>query len=36
MHDDITRLKGSMVIVVMLKSKMAASSACSGGNSKGT
>ena len=36
MHDDVTRLKGSMVVVVTLKSKMAASSASSSGNSKST
>ena len=34
MHDDVTRPKGSMVVVVTLKSKMDASSANSGGNSK--
>ena len=36
MHDDVTRPKGSMVVVVTLKSKMAAGSASSGGNSKST
>ena len=36
MHDDVTLPKGSMVVVVTLKSKMAASSASSGGNSKST
>ena len=30
MHDYITRLKGNMVVAVMLKSKMVASSANSG------
>ena len=34
MHDDVTRPKGSMVVVVMLKSKTAASIASSGGDSK--
>ena len=34
MHDDVTRPEGSMGVVVTLKSKMAASSANSGGNSK--
>ena len=34
MHYDIACLKGSMGVVVMLKSKIAASSASSGGNSK--
>ena len=34
MHDDVTRPKGSTVVVVTLKSKMAAGSASSGGNSK--
>ena len=34
MHDDVTAPKCSMVVVVTLKSKMAASSAGSGGNSK--
>ena len=34
MHDDVTRPKGSMVVAVTLKSKMAASSASSEGNSK--
>ena len=34
MHDDVTRHEGSMGVVVTLKSKMAASSASSGGNSK--
>ena len=33
MHDYITHPKGSMVVVVTLKSKIAASSASSGGNS---
>ena len=33
MHDDVTRLEGSMGVVVTLKSKMAASYASSGGNS---
>ena len=32
--DDVTRPKGSMGVVVTLKSKIAASSASSGGNSK--
>ena len=32
MHDDVTRPKGGMVVVVTLKSKMAASSASNGGN----
>ena len=36
MHDDVTRLKGSMVVVVTLKSKMASGSVRSGGNSKST
>ena len=36
MHDDVTRPKVSMVVLVTLKSKMAASSASSGGNSKST
>ena len=36
MHDDVTRSKGSMVVVVMLKSKMVAGSTGSGGNSKST
>ena len=34
MHDDLTRPKGSMVVVVTLKSKMASGSTSSGGNSK--
>ena len=34
MHHDVTRPKGSMVVVVTLKSKMAASCASSGGNKK--
>ena len=34
MHDDITSPEGSRGVVVTLKSKMAASSASSGGNSK--
>ena len=34
MHDDAIRPKGSAVVVVKLKSKMAASSASSGDNSK--
>ena len=36
MHDDVTRPKGSMVVAVKLKSKMAASSASSAGNGKNT
>ena len=36
MHDDVTRPKGSIVVVVTLKSKMAASCASSGGNRKST
>ena len=36
MHDDVTHPKGSMVVLVTLKSKMEASSASSGGNSKST
>ena len=36
MHDDITRPKNSMVVVLTLKSKMAASSTSSEGNSKST
>ena len=36
MHDDVTHTKGSMVVVVTLKSKMAASSASSERNSKST
>ena len=36
MHDDLTLPKGSIVVVVTLKSKMAASSASSGENSKST
>ena len=36
MHDDVTRPKGGMVVVVMLKSKMVASSTSSEGNSKST
>ena len=34
MYDDVTRPKGSMVVT--LKSKMAASSVCSGRNGKNT
>ena len=34
MHDEVTRPEGSMGAVVTLKSKMVASSASSGGNSK--
>ena len=34
MHDDVTRPESSMAVVVTLKSKMAASNASSGGNSK--
>ena len=34
MHDDMTRPKGSMVAAVTLKSKVAAGSVSSGGNSK--
>ena len=34
MHDDVIRPEGSMGVVVTLKSKMAASSASSGGNIK--
>ena len=34
MHDDVTRPKGSMVVVVTLTSKMVASSASTGGNSE--
>ena len=36
MHDDVTRPKGSMQVVVTLKSKIAAVSTSSGGNSKST
>ena len=36
MHDDVTRQKGSMVVVVTLKSKMAAGSTSTGRNSKST
>ena len=36
MHDDVSRPKGSYVAVVTLKSKMAASSANTGGNRKST
>ena len=36
MHDDVTRPEDSVGVVVTLKSKMAASSASSGGNSKST
>ena len=36
MHDDVIRPKDSMVVVVTLKSKMAASSTSSGENSKST
>ena len=36
MHDDVTRLKVSMVVVVKLKFKMAAGSTSSGGNRKST
>ena len=36
MHDDVTRPKGSMVVVVTLKSKTAACSANNGANSKST
>ena len=36
MHDDVTRPKGSIVVVVTLKSKMAAGSTSNGGNSKST
>ena len=35
-HDDVTRPKGSMIVVVMLKSKMAPGSTSSRGNSKST
>ena len=35
-HDDVTRPKGSMVVVVTLKSKMAAGSTSSEGNSTST
>ena len=34
MYDDVTRPEGSMEIVVTFQSKMAASSASGGGNSK--
>ena len=34
MHDDVTRHEGSMGVAVTLKSKMAASSASSEGNSR--
>ena len=34
MHDDVMRPKGSMVVAVTLKSKMAAGSTSSKGNSK--
>ena len=34
MHDDVSRPEGSMGVVVMLKSKLVASSASGGGNSK--
>ena len=36
MHDDVTRPKGSLVVAVTLKSKMAAGSTRSGGKSKST
>ena len=36
MHDDVTRPKGSLVAAVTLKSKIAAGSVSSGGNSKST
>ena len=36
MRDDVIRPKGSMVVVATLNSKMAASSASSGENSKST
>ena len=36
MDDDVTHPKGSMVVVVILKSKMAASRTSSGGKSKST
>ena len=36
MHDDVTRPKGSLVVVVTLKSKMATSSVSCGGNRRST
>ena len=36
MHDDVTRPKGSMIVVVTLESKMAAGRTCSGVNGKST
>ena len=36
MHHDVTRPNGSMAVVVTLKSKIAAGSTSSGGNSKST
>ena len=36
MHDDVTRAKGSMEVVVTLKSKTAANSVSSGRKSKST
>ena len=36
MHDDITHLKGSVVVVVTLKFKMAAGSTSTRGTSKST